>query len=250
MALPTPEALTLAANVFHADVDAWLPPSFGVARSQEAKEAEWAAARAFGALRGADRLGLGHPDAEDPEARRAAQVSRAGGDILKKALKRKVDDAGPASTPEKEDRDDGESRSRAVASKKRKTVDAFGKGKQAAVHPLLNLKNPIPGYDAPPEAKKAAVIKEKTEVDDSVNAAAALAASLSTGSATMSVVGKSAPTMSGVISAKIAPGSPKSPKTKISASSSEHASDAPEPKSKAALRREKRKAAKARKAAL
>lgn len=278
-ALPTPEALTLAANVFHADVDAWLPASFGVARSAAEKEAEWAAARSSGALRGADRLGLGHPDTEDPEARRAAQVSRAGGDILRRALKRKGDE--PVVTPAaaRED-DDGESRSRAVSSKKRKTADAFGKGrKEAAVHPLLNLKNPIPGYDAPTEPKKAVAVKTaRAAEDDSVNAAAALAASLSTGSATMRVVkGASASPKRRTSFSLSAPSSPKakigsapsSPKAKLGSApgspsaktstpsvagsvpasemGSSEASRA-EPKSRAAQRREKRKAAKARKA--
>ncbi|BEJ12406.1 hypothetical protein CspHIS471_0208660 [Cutaneotrichosporon sp. HIS471] len=260
MALPTPEALTLAANVFHADVDGWLPTSFGVTRTEKEKEAEWASARAFGSLRGADRLGLGHPDAQDPEARRAAQVSRAGGDIIKKALKRKAEEGTPTPTPSSlGGRDDGddESRSRAVVSKKRKTADAFKS--KAAVHPLLILKNPIPGYDAPVEAKKAVVKEKMVEVDDTVNEAAALAASLSTGSATMRVVGKSAPSsMSGPGSPadKTSPSSPKTNTASVASvagsilTSETSDTSQPQPQSKAALRREKRKAAKARKAAL
>jgi hypothetical protein len=168
----------------------------------------------------------------------------------------------------REEADDGESRATAVSSKKRKTKDAFGKA--AAVHPLLNLKNPIPGYDAPPEERvvRAAPAK-KAQVDDSVNAAAALAASLSTGGATMRVVSRPPPSPKSP-QAKLAPPSPKaklaappSPKAKIgsapgspkatktpSVAASEGTSESAEPKSKSALRREKRKAAKARKAAV
>ncbi len=230
---PTAEALTLAAAAFHAEVDAWIPAGFGVMRSQAEKDAEWAAACAYGA-RGAD----------GEEARR----SRAGGEVLRRALKRK---GGDAPLPERrEEADDGESRAAAVSSKKRKTKDAFGKA--GAVHPLLNLKNPIPGYDAPAEPRvvRAAPAK-KAQVDDSVNAAAALAASLSTGGATMRVVSRPPPSPKSP-KAKIGstPGSPTAKKTPSVAASETGTSEGAEPKSKSALRREKRKAAKARKAAL
>ncbi|CAK9784548.1 hypothetical protein CC85DRAFT_283030 [Cutaneotrichosporon oleaginosum] len=287
-ALPTPEALTLAANVFHADIDAWLPPSFGVTRTAEEKEAEWAAARSFAALRGSDRLGLGHPDMDDPEARRAAQVSRAGGDILKRTLKRKSEGEDESSAPATQASrgDDDESRTKAVSSKKRKTADAFkSKGKKEAVHPLLNLKNPIPGYDAPAETKQAPKVKKTKVVGESVNAAAALAASLNTGSATMRVVTKgsvpAAPKLAAPTSPKASktasvPASPEASKADSALHSPKHAklstpgspsakkvppvtgsivaSEAGEgtftsaqPMSKAALRRAKRKAAKVRK---
>lgn len=249
---PTPEALTLAATLFHADVDAWLPKNFGVTRSAEAKEAEWAAARSAGL--GGDRLGVGHPHLADPEARRAAASARAGGDILRKVVgkKRKDDEADAAAAGAggsggrgRGDDSDDESRTRAVSSKKRRVADAFGSGKkkkgkaEPVVHPLLNIKNPIPGYDAPlPAAPVKAVEKKKVEVDDSVNAAAALAASLTSGSASggarMSVVAQAKKVEVATTEGK------REDEVK------QAADDAP--MSKAALRREKRKRAKAKKA--
>lgn len=248
---PTPEALTLAANIFHADIDAWLPSNFGVTRSNAAKDAEWAAARSYG---GSDRLGVGHPDAADPEARRRAQSSRAGGDLLRKVVRKKrrgdEEEASAASFGgavggRGGGDDDDESRTRAVSSKKRRKADAFAKSaKVTAVHPLLNLKNPIPGYDAPAALPLAAKAKAQPKVvDESVNAAAALAASLRTGPSPRM-------TISAPAKATLAVGSSES--TQVNGGSDDEGCQdgrqdgqgANGTMSKAALRREKRKRAK------
>ena len=155
---PAAEALTLSATLFHADIDSWLPANFGVTRPEKDKAAEWESA-----LRGAqrDRLGLGHPDLEDAGARARAASGRAGIEALRRMQKKRKDGDGDGEEGggrvgggkggRDEDEEEDESRTRAVSKKKKSTVDVFGKkSKNAnanAVHPLLRLVNPIPGYD-------------------------------------------------------------------------------------------------------
>lgn len=159
-ALPVAESLTLSATLFHADVDSWLPASFGVSRPDADKAKDWEAALRQTAR---DRLGLGHPDLTDPLARARAATQRAGIETLRKlkGREKKGDDSDLAPTPGpgsssrtagrggRDDSDDDESRTRSVSKKKTKTKDAFASKGKNAVHPLLNLRNPIPGYVPP-----------------------------------------------------------------------------------------------------
>lgn len=144
MSHPPAEALTLSATLFHADVDAWLPAGFGVVKSEKDKNGDWEKALRGG---GRDRLGLGHPDLDDPLSRAKSNTARAGIDALRK-IKGKAKDVTEVEVSRKDDSDDEESRTRSVSKVKKRSVDVFGK--KNAVHPLLNLKAPIPGYDSAP----------------------------------------------------------------------------------------------------
>lgn len=140
----TSEALTLSASLFHADIDSWLPADFGVAKP---RSTEWEIT-----TRG-ERLGVGHPSLADPTSRAQAASQRAGIEVLNRKLKKRKEEAA-AFVPAEEEEDEGESRGGKASAKKKRRVDPFKKG-EAKVHPLLDLRNPIPGYDAPREVAPA-----------------------------------------------------------------------------------------------
>lgn len=160
----TTESLTLSASLFHANVDSWLPANFGVTKPESSKQKDWEAA--LRTSRG-ERLGLGHPDLADPTARATAATQRAGIELLNRKLQKRKEE-NEKFVPREDEEDEEESRGKSV--KKRKRVDPFKKG-ESKVHPLLNLKNPIPGYV--PTGKEGKAESEVTATSTSSKVAAA-----------------------------------------------------------------------------
>jgi hypothetical protein len=259
---PAAEALTLSATLFHVDVDSWLPANFGVQRTLAERESDWETA-----LRGSarDRLGLGHPDLEDAGGRARAATARAGIEALRRVQKKKRDEGdeaeglGQGGKGRGGDGSDSEDESRTRAVKKRKaTVDVFGKpGKSKkkavnAVHPLLIIKNPIPGYEPGAEdesgnsdgAAAAATTTAPATATAKVSAATAEAASAPIPAPEPVAPSTATSTPKATVAAADAPSAPAAPAS--------DAADADEldttGMSKTQARREKRKRAKVRKA--
>lgn len=152
---PTPESLTLSASLFHADVDAWLPTSFGVSKPEVEKNNEWEAALRSSAER-SQRLGLGHAALDNAALGAKFKNQRAGLDILASRLKRKAADEARAGTAvsngqardnNSDDDEAIESRTKSISKTKKKS-DPFAKvqskahpalmkGKEEKVHPAL-----------------------------------------------------------------------------------------------------------------
>lgn len=141
---PTTEALAFSASLFTSSIASWIPPNFGVTKSETDKQADFELA--LKEEKGG-RLGLGHPLIDAP---RKYGDSRGGNGLagLSKKLgndKKNKDKEGGQSLPQQqpEDVDEEESRVKSVGKGKKSVngvLDMFGgKKKRKAeqqVHPL------------------------------------------------------------------------------------------------------------------
>ncbi|WWD01198.1 hypothetical protein V866_008139 [Kwoniella sp. B9012] len=136
---PSSESLSLSASIFYSSIDSWIPHNFGISSSSQSKKDEGLTNLLRPDIRGQaeDRLGLGHPLLDNPNASRQIQRNGLVGlskklNLEKKKGKEKQETNGNGVRYEDdEDEDEEESKFKLSSQNKKKVnaVDPFSTGK-------------------------------------------------------------------------------------------------------------------------
>lgn len=141
---PTTEALAFSASLFASSIVSWIPPNFGITKSETEKQADFELA--LKEERGG-RLGLGHPLIDAPRKYGEARGGNGFAGLSKKLGNEKKnkdkEDGGSLPSQQPQDEDEEESRVKSVGKGKKSVngvLDMFGGKKkrktEQQVHPL------------------------------------------------------------------------------------------------------------------